>query len=80
MQPKKNAPPRMVYRSNDSFDMHEERENYLSLPAGIDVLIVDKVPKFAVINHYIKQCMESEYAVVGLDSEWSPCKFECFIF
>ncbi len=33
---------------------------------------MDKVPKLAVVDHYIQKAMDSDYAVIGLDSEWSP--------
>lgn len=66
LQPKKNNPPKMVYRLIDA-NMHEVRDGFLSIPPGVEVYIVDKVPKLAVIEHHLRQCSNSDYAIIGLD-------------
>ncbi|KAI6184034.1 hypothetical protein M3Y97_00552800 [Aphelenchoides bicaudatus] len=71
MQPKKNIPPKLIYRLAN-VDMNEVRDEYLSIPAGVDIYVIDKSTKLAFIEHHLRQCSESDYAIIGLDSEWSP--------
>ncbi|KAI6188334.1 hypothetical protein M3Y98_00343600 [Aphelenchoides besseyi] len=70
---KLNIPPQCVYKlSTEEFDMHEERPNHLSIPYGVDVYVVDNSAKLKIIEFEIDKCVKSDYAVLGLDAEWSP--------
>ncbi|KAI6242728.1 putative exonuclease mut-7-like protein [Aphelenchoides fujianensis] len=64
---KLNVPPAAVYNVPD-IGMHEARPNFLSIPEGVDVFIVDKGSELKVIEHELAKVAKSDYPILGLDA------------
>jgi hypothetical protein len=51
--------------------MYEIRENFLSIPPEKEIIIIDNISMLPELENRVSQAVESDYAVIGLDSEWS---------
>uniref|UniRef100_A0A915EHR0 Uncharacterized protein n=1 Tax=Ditylenchus dipsaci TaxID=166011 RepID=A0A915EHR0_9BILA len=46
-------------------------EDFLSLPEGVEVFFIDTAFKMLIVENCLKECLKSDFPVVGLDSEWT---------
>ena len=67
-----NVPPQSIYSLTDSINGAPTLPEQLATPAGVDVYVVDKLATLRFVEQEIERCKSSDYAVVGLDAEWSP--------